>query len=69
MDTGEDNMNKQPFYHGCEVMFTATEEFTESRVLELITKGLESDPTVVKGSVEFAEYDEPEPGDPADLMD
>lgn len=60
-------MNKQPFYHRVTVLFTATEELTEADVLKKVRKGL-SGRQVIASSVEIEEFDEPMPGDPADLM-
>lgn len=60
-------MNKQPFYHRCTILFTATEPMTEEDVLENIQDGLTMD-IVIKDSIQIEEFDDPEPGDPADLM-
>lgn len=60
-------MNKQPFYHRCVVLFTATEPMEEQTVFENIRDGLTMD-IILRDSIEIEEYLEPEPGDPADLM-
>jgi len=60
-------MNKQPFFHRCTILFTAYEPMTEAEVLENIQDGLTMD-IVDKLSIEIEEYDEPEAGDPVDLM-
>jgi hypothetical protein len=62
--------NKQPFYHRVTVLFTATRALKEDELKDLLFDGLNemSKGKIVKGSVEIEEFDEPEPGDPADLM-
>lgn len=67
-------MNRQPFYHRIDgLMFTSTTGFGEERFLELFEEFLESSVVqeelgIVEGTVEIESYDEPEAGDPSDLM-
>ena len=60
-------MNKQPFYHEVTVLFTATRPLDESEVQALLEKSLKNK-DIVKGTVQIDGYEDPEPGDPADLM-
>lgn len=57
-------MNHQPFYHRATVLFTAVREVDESEV----TAALSEIKGIVPHSLLVEEYDEPEPGDPSDLM-
>lgn len=62
-------MNKQPHYHRCTIMFTATEEYTQSEVENALKKLLAQElPTVLSDTVIVEEMDEIEYGDPHDLM-
>ena len=66
-------MNKQPFYHKVEILFTSTTGFSEEACLALLKKAFNSktarkDLGVVQDTIEIETYLEPEPGDPADLM-
>jgi len=56
--------NKQPFYHRATILFTATREVPQEEVEAIIFKIAD----VVEGTVVIEEYDEPEAGDPHDLM-
>jgi hypothetical protein len=58
--------NKQPFYHRAVILFTATEPLDQADVLSAITEGMPS--SVIPTSIEIEEFDEPQAGDPADLM-
>lgn len=63
-------MAKQPFYHRVSgVLFTATRAVPEDEFLEALKKALKKVPGVIQESVEIepTTYEEPEPGDPADL--
>ena len=60
-------MNKQPFYHRADVLFTCTEPLSREEFIAALAKGLKRH-GLVKGGIEVEEYDEPDPGDPADLM-
>ena len=61
---------RQPFYHRQDgVLFTATRVVSEAELAEAIVKAVQRIKGVVKESVEIEpnNYQEPEPGDPADL--
>ena len=66
-------MNKQPFYHRFSVLFTATNDLS-SLADDDFKKKLEGflrrakGPTLVKGTIEFDEPLNAEPGDPSDLV-
>lgn len=60
-------MNKQPFYHEVTILFTGTREFTFEEVQELLQSKLRHK-DIVKDSVKIDSFNEPEPGDPADLL-
>lgn len=58
-------MNKQPCYHRVVFLFTGIDrEFTEQDLLDVVKKGLGKDAT----GVVVEEFDEPEWGDPSDLV-
>lgn len=67
-------MNKQPFYHRLEVLFTATDDLCEvidtqefrDALGKFFRRSLGKD--VIPTSVEFDDIPSAEPGDPADLM-
>jgi hypothetical protein len=69
-----DTMNKQPFYHKMNVLFTATADVSDvansPEFLVALEKFLKRQfkKDLVKGSVEFDGPADAEPGDPADLM-
>lgn len=62
-------MNRQPCYHRVTILFTATEEFEhlplERQLNAILKKSLSG---YVGDSLQIEEMDEPEWGDPADLM-
>jgi len=66
-------MNKQPFYHRIEVLFTATEDVSDKantpefkeKLAGFLKRNLGP---VLKDSVEFDGTVNAEPGDPSDLM-
>jgi hypothetical protein len=60
-------MNKQPYYHGVMFIFTATRAFTQEEVQQRLEKAFKGR-DIVPGTVMVDEFNEPEPGDPADLM-
>lgn len=55
--------NAQPWEHRATVIFKADKELTEEDIRAM----LEKSPAVFKGTVVIEEWDEPEPGDPADV--
>lgn len=66
-------MNKQPFYHRMEVLFTATEDLSEemntSKFKRRLAQFLKNEFETVR--VSSVTYDAPvdaEPGDPVDLV-
>jgi len=60
--------NKQPFYHEVQVLFTTTSgKYLTKQQKEKIAVLVQSFKGILKGSVEIDE-NEPEPGDPADLL-
>lgn len=61
-------MNKQPCYHRVTILFTATDELTEAKVKDSIWFGLANNSEFVRDSLMIEEFEEPEWGDPADLM-
>lgn len=66
-------MNKQPFYHRLEVLFTATEDVSDKANSEEFKEKLANFlkrnlGPVLKDSVEFDGPVNAEPGDPSDLM-
>lgn len=72
--------NNQPFYHRCSgaVTFTANQPITEQefvkalgralKPLGLVEHTLEVESVPGEGGVLFPGWEEPEPGDPADLL-
>lgn len=66
-------MNKQPFYHRMEVLFTAVEDTSDranspkfkEKLAAFLKRNLGP---VIKASVDFDAPVVAEPGDPADLM-
>ena len=72
---GEIMMNKQPFYHRIDgLLFTSTTGFGEEEFLEMLKQFAGSKTGKKLGiigntiEIEINGYDEPEAGDPADLM-
>jgi len=67
-------MNKQPFYHRMDVMFTATEDLTFSmnraKFLKELATFLQTrlSRKVLKNTVQFDGIPDAEPGDPHDLV-
>jgi hypothetical protein len=59
--------NKQPWYHGVMFTFTATESMSHEEIQARLEKAFKTRPCV-PGTVFIDELNEPEPGDPADLM-
>jgi hypothetical protein len=59
-------MAKQPFYHEVTVLFTATRPFTIEEVQTLLEHKFRHK-EIVRGTIMIDEFQEPEPGDPADL--
>lgn len=66
-------MNKQPFYHRATVLFTVARPLSEEEIMNALEIGLrnilssEFD-NYVDRSVEVEEFEEPEAGNPDDLM-
>lgn len=62
--------NKQPFYHIAEMTFTGTTTLNLDVIRELLETAMRKTfkRDYVKNSLDLTELDEPEPGDPADLM-
>ena len=68
-------MNKQPFHHVMNILFTATEDLSEEmnepsfrEALEKFLKKQTGGRVIVKDSVQFDIPVNAEPGDPADLL-
>lgn len=67
-------MNKQPFYHHVEVLFTATDDLSEDMNTREFKDSLEKflkksfPKLIVKHSLVFDTPVTAEPGDPTDLM-
>jgi hypothetical protein len=59
-------MAKQPFYHEVTILFTATCSFALEEVQALLEAKLKHK-NIVRGTIIIDRFDEPEPGDPADL--
>lgn len=59
--------NKQPWTHGVMFIFTATREFTQAEVQQRLEKAFKGR-DIVAGTVMVDEFNEPEPGDPCDLL-
>lgn len=61
-------MNKQPFYHGVSILFTATTFLSEKQIMECLRIGFKQyEDDVLMDSIEIESMDA-EPGDPADLL-
>jgi len=60
--------NEQPFYHRAVVLFTATRPMDKAQFKRLVKSALARKGVVIQHSVEIEEFDEPESGDPADLL-
>lgn len=60
--------NKQPFYHRATILLTATRPISEAEFLEAVQTAFSGWVSVIPDSIDLEEYDEPDPGDPADLM-
>lgn len=60
--------NRQPFYHQAVVTFTAVRGINEHELLTAIQVGFDKDTDILKESIHIEDYEEPEAGDPADLM-
>lgn len=60
--------NHQPFYHRVTFLFTAIKEVTQDETLNALRLGFDKDTDIIKESIMVEEFDEPEAGDPADLM-
>lgn len=67
-------MNKQPFYHRIEILFTATQDLSYKVSCPAFEKAVERflkrqfPRTIVTGSVQHDGAPSAEPGDPADLV-
>lgn len=57
--------NKQPYYHRMTVLFTATSPIPKDLVEEILVKAMKKAHAF---DVQIEEYEDPEPGDPTDLM-
>lgn len=58
--------NKQPYYHRATILFTATGAIPQEALEEALNDKVADGNHVLYFEVE--EYEDPEPGDPADLM-
>lgn len=61
-------MNKQPFYHEVNIIFTSTRPIAQEEFAQALERLPKRKLGIVAGSLEIEEFHEPEPGDPADLM-
>lgn len=59
-------INKQPFYCRATVLFTGIRDMDRETFLSIMRGALRGH--AVLSSVEIEEWDDPEPGDPADLL-
>lgn len=59
-------MNKQPFYHCATILFTSTNGMSAQEFEKVL--GKIKDRHIVEGSMQLESYEEPEAGDPADLV-
>jgi hypothetical protein len=64
--------SKQPFYHRVTLLFTSTSGCGEEQFLEAFQAFMKSKSAsqlgIVPNSLTVETYEEPEPGDPADLL-
>lgn len=65
--------NKQPFYHRAVVLFTSTTGVGEDDFINALVKAIDTGKAfkgleIIADTIDIEEYDDPEPGDPADLM-
>jgi hypothetical protein len=58
---------KTPFKHRCIISFTSIKPMTQDEVFEGIVEGLDTD-NILKYTIDIEEWDEPEPGDPNDII-
>ena len=61
-------MNQQPFYHRVTILFTATDAVSQEEFEKALKTAMKSIKPYVQKSLEIEDYEDPEPGNPMDLM-
>lgn len=65
---GEKGRNMQPFYHRGTILFTATQEVSATELEALLKEKLKGVGFILTNTIQVEEWEEPEAGDPLDLM-